>query len=72
MTHKFAVGQSVVFTPGPGEIMSTETRGTVTRLLPKGDVEYQYQVEFGPDRQQRRVQESQLRPAALSKPHWPT
>ena len=71
MTHKFAVGQTVVFTPGPGEIMSTVTSGTVTRLLPKADVEYQYQVEFGPDRQQRRVQESQLRPAALPTERWP-
>jgi hypothetical protein len=64
MSHKFAVGQAVVFTPDAGEvgIISHPTMATVTRLLPMQGTEYQYHIQIEADGFQRRVRESQLRP----------
>jgi hypothetical protein len=61
MSHKFSLGQPVVFTPAPGEMPDIVTTGTVTRLLPKEGGEYQYHIQVDPDGLQRRVRESQLR-----------
>ena len=69
--HKYALGQAVVFSPGPGEIVATVTSGKVTRLLPKEGAEYQYHIQVGLDGQQRRVQENQLRSATESHARWP-
>lgn len=61
MAHKFGLGETVVFSPGPELPLSIPTRGKITRLLPKEGTEYQYHIQFGPDGQQRMVHESQLR-----------
>ncbi len=60
MSHKYNLGQSVVFTPGAGDAIDIASKGKITRLLPKEGKSYQYyvQVTNGP---QRRVQEDQLR-----------
>ncbi len=63
MGHKYTLGQGVVFTPGPGEIVRDNARGKVTRLLPKEDASYQYRIQLEAEDQERRVQEDQLRSA---------
>lgn len=63
MTHKFSVGQEVVFTQGASFIIRVPTRCKVTRLLPKEDT--QYHIQFGSDSQQRMAPESQLREIPL-------
>ena len=60
MSHKYTLGQGVVFSPGPGEIVRGNARGKVTRLLPKEDASYQYCIQLEVEDQERRVQESQL------------
>jgi hypothetical protein len=61
--HKFSLGDAVQFSPDPADALyGTAAPGKVTRLLPKDGAEFQYHIEFGPDRQQRRALESQLRP----------
>lgn len=68
MSHKFSVGQTVVFTPGQVEVLKTATAGKITRLLPVEGVEHQYHVQVehgGPD---RRARESQLRAVAVARP----
>ena len=72
MGHKYALGQGVVFSPGPGEIVGNNARGTITRLLPKDDVGYQYRIQLDVDGQERRVQEDQLRSVPdAERPAWP-
>jgi hypothetical protein len=61
--HKFSLGQDLVFTPGTDFVIRVPARCRVTRLLPKEGTEYQYHIQTEPDGQQRRAQESQLRPA---------
>ena len=61
MSHKYMLGQGVVFSPGPGEIVRNNARGKVTRLLPKENAGYQYRVQLEAEDQERRLQESQLR-----------
>jgi len=63
MSHKFIVGQAVVFTPGVGEVAAAKfpVRATVTRLLPRDGVDYQYHIQVVTDGLQRRAHESQLR-----------
>ena len=43
MSHKFAVGQTVMFTPGVGEIAAARVpvMATITRLLPRDGVDFQ-------------------------------
>jgi hypothetical protein len=60
MSHKFSLGQTVVFTPGYGEVLDTATKGTITRLLPKEGADYQYHVQVDPHGPERRARESQL------------
>jgi hypothetical protein len=64
MSHKFTVGQTVVFTPGVGEVAANKfpVRATVTRLLPRDGVDYQYHIQVGTDGLLRRARESQLQP----------
>jgi hypothetical protein len=59
--HKYAIGQAVVYSPGSAQMSDAATNGKVTRLLPKEGAGYQYHVQFGPNGQQRRVEEAQLR-----------
>ncbi len=70
MSHKYSLGQAVVFSPGAGEIAGNLTSGKVTRLLPKEGADYQYHIQLGPEGQQRRVQEKQLRSATEAAPRW--
>jgi hypothetical protein len=65
MSHKFAVGEVVVFTPGAGEvgISAFPTLATVTRLLPMEAGGYQYHIHVGTEGVQRRAREDQLRPS---------
>jgi hypothetical protein len=62
VTHKFSLGQDLVFTPGTDFAIRVPARCKVTRLLPKEGAEYQYHIQTEPDGQQRRALESQLRP----------
>jgi hypothetical protein len=61
MSHKFSLGQAVVFTPDYGEVLSAATKGTITRLLPKEGADYQYHIQVDPDGPKRRARENQLR-----------
>jgi hypothetical protein len=63
MSHRFSVGEAIIYTPGAGEILRAATRGTITRLLPKEGGDYQYLVRVDPDGLDRRAMESQIRPA---------
>jgi hypothetical protein len=60
MSHKFSLGQAVVFMPVYGEVLSTATRGTITRLLPKEGADYQYHVQVDLNGPARRARENQL------------
>ena len=72
MSHKYVLGQEVVFSPGPGEIVRNNARGKVTRLLPKEDASYQYRIQIEDEDQERRVQENQLRSVSgAGSPAWP-
>jgi hypothetical protein len=35
VTHKFSLGETVVFSPGSGRALAVPARGKITRLLPK-------------------------------------
>jgi hypothetical protein len=63
MSHKFNLGQAVVFTPEAGEVFGTATKATVLRLLPRDGTDYQYHVQIEPDGPARRARENQLRAA---------
>ena len=63
MSHKFNLGQAVVFTPEACEVLETATKATVLRLLPKDGADYQYHVQVRPDGPARRARENQLRAA---------
>jgi hypothetical protein len=65
MSHKFSLGQAVVFTPGACEVLNVATKGTITRLLPKDGTDYQYHVQVDPDGPARRARENQLQPVTL-------
>ena len=72
MSHKYAIGQGVVFSPGPGEIVGNDARGKITRLLPKGDTSYQYRIQLDVEGGERRVQEDQLQSVPQAgPPAWP-
>jgi hypothetical protein len=62
MSHKFAVGEVVVFVPDAGEVINVAAMATVMRLLPMEGGEYQYHIHVGTEDVQRRVRENQLRP----------
>jgi hypothetical protein len=59
MSHKFAVGQVVAFTPDA--VQTPTATATIIRLLPKQGAEYQYHVQIETDGLLRRAWESQLR-----------
>jgi len=59
-THKFKVGQNLVFSPSRYERQPTPGLFEVTRLLPLEGVEFQYRVRSSSNGQERVVRESQL------------
>jgi hypothetical protein len=61
VTHKFSLGETVVFSPGSARALALPARGKITRLLPKEGTEYQYHIQFGPTGEQRMARKSQLR-----------
>ena len=60
MSHRFKLGQIVMFTPGAGEVLESATKGKVMRLLPKEGADYQYHVQVEADGPARRARENQL------------
>jgi arginine/ornithine N-succinyltransferase beta subunit len=60
MSHRFNVGQVVMFTPAAGEVIASVTRATVLRLLPKEGLDYQYHVQVDTGGPARRAREDQL------------
>lgn len=59
--HKFAVGQTVDFSPGPYEKNAGHGRYTIRRLMPSETRDLCYRVQSVADGQERMVLESQLR-----------
>ncbi len=62
MSHKFSLGQAVVFLPGAREVLHVASRCEITRLMPVEDAEYQYDIRVEADDLRRRARENQLRP----------
>ena len=60
-SHRFAVGQVVVFLPGPDELAAEGCRYEVTRVLPRDAGAWQYHVRGACGGHERRVREAQLR-----------
>lgn len=60
MTHSFALGQSVQYFPGPGEIAAERGTYVVVRLLPKDGRDYQYHIKHATSGELRLVREPQL------------
>ena len=60
VTHKFSVGQVVIFEPRAGESTST-SEAVVKRLLPWNGAEFQYHVQIASNGIERRALEGQLR-----------
>jgi hypothetical protein len=69
MSHKFSIGQAVVFSPGAREILNIATRSKITRLMPREGAEYQYDIQVESDDLQRRAREYQLRPVTAFSRH---
>jgi hypothetical protein len=69
MSHKFSLGQAVVFSPGAREILNFATRSKITRLRPREGAEYQYDIQVESDGLQRRALEHQLRPVTAFSRH---
>ena len=62
-THRFSLGQDLVFMPDSDFFIRSPKRCKVTRLLPKEGAQYQYHIQTEAEDHQRRAEESQLRPA---------
>jgi hypothetical protein len=60
MSHRFNLGQTVMFTPGDGEVLGSAAKAKVLRLLPKEGADYQYHVQVEANGPARRVWENQL------------
>ena len=58
-THKFAVGQALHFSPGPGEDRSSKGRYKVVRQLPETGGVFQYRIKSEMDGHERVVREDQ-------------
>ena len=59
-THKFAVGQTVRFSPGAQSSATLRGSYKIVRLLPAEANDYQYRVKSALDGHERVVKESQL------------
>jgi hypothetical protein len=62
LSHKFQIGQDVIYTPGAGDVMEREANGRITRLLPREGADYQYYFRIQPTGPERRALENQIRP----------
>ncbi len=60
MSHAFAIGQTVQYFPGPGEIAAERGTYTVVRQLPKDGRDYQYHIKHAASGELRLVREPQL------------
>ena len=58
-THKFAVGQALHFSPGPGEDRNGKGRYRVVRQLPESGGVFQYRIKSEMDGHERVVREDQ-------------
>ena len=58
--HKFAVGQTVVFSPDPQQLKPGQARFKIVRLLPEAASVLQYRVKSQADGHERVVREDQL------------
>ena len=58
--HKYAVGQSVRFSPDRRQLSSAQGRFNVVRLLPEAESMLQYRVKSQADGHERVVWENQL------------
>ena len=59
-THKFAVGQTLHFSPGLGEDRKSQGRYKVVRQLPETGDMLQYRIKSEADGQERVVREDQV------------
>lgn len=59
-THKFAVGQSIRFTPDRHQLAPTQSRFKIVQLLPEAGSVFQYRVKSQLDGHERVVREDQL------------
>ena len=59
-THKFAVGQTLHFSPGFGEESKSKGRYKVVRQLPETGNMLQYRIKSEADGQERVVREDQV------------
>lgn len=59
-SHKFTVGQTVLYSPGSRSSSASGGRYKVVRLLPAEANDYQYRVKSNTDGHERVVKESQL------------
>jgi hypothetical protein len=59
-THKFAVGQALRFSPGPGEDGKSKGLYKVVRQLPETSNMLQYRIKSEMDGQERIVREDQI------------
>ena len=60
VTHKFAVGQTVGFSPDPGQEHAKGGLFKIVRLLPEAGNMLQYRVKSETDGQERVAREDQL------------
>ena len=58
-THKFAVGQALHFSPGPGGDRNGKGRYKVVRQLPEAGGIFQYRIKSEVDGHERVVREDQ-------------
>ena len=66
-THKYRVGQEVMFQPGVLQTGSRRDPYLITRLLPEEAGILQYRIKHGPGGLERVVPEGQISP--LETPH---
>jgi hypothetical protein len=66
LSHKFQIGQDVIYTPGVDDVMEREANATITRLLPREGADYQYHFQLQPTGPERRALENQIRAATES------
>ncbi len=59
-THKFAIGQTLYFSPGPGEDSKSKGRYKVVRQLPETGNVLQYRIKSEMGGQERIVREDQI------------
>jgi hypothetical protein len=58
--HRYAIGQSVRFSPGRQQLSSAQGRFKIVRLLPEAESVFQYRVKSQIDGHERVVREDQL------------